>query len=287
MIPETINDFHTMLHDLGLTAEVVQRLTDIQTDRVDMPDGDYKFMIAPSDIEGQGVFATANIQKGEVIGPVRIGLSRTVLGYRTNHSGRPNAETTGTVHGSGIMVARKDIPCGDEITIDYRHALAEAARAETAALAGNEVLSAWKTIEYLVEDGSPRQAMREAIDLLEVALSKLPQADHGIQHLFPEGLYVRHVLIQAGTLFTTPAYKEECILTMLRGRLIVVTENGATAITPPHFLITSPGTKRVIFALDEVEAHTVHPNPTNEHDISILEARIYAPALNELAGGSL
>lgn len=287
MIPNTVNDFDVMLRDLGMTAELVQKLTDIQTDRVGLPLGDYKFMIGPSDIEGQGVFATADIQEGEVIGPVRIGLGRTVLGYRTNHSGSPNAETVGGLHGSGNLVALRPISCGDEITIDYRHAIVEAARAETAALAGNEVLSAWKTIEYLVEEGSPRQAMREAIDLLEGALAKLPQAGHDIEHLFTDGLYIRSVRIQQGTLFVTPIYKEECILTMLCGRLVIVTEDGASVITPPHFVLTKSGAKRAIFAVDEVLAHTVHPNPDNERDISVLEARIYASAANELAGGML
>ena len=176
----TRSDYDEMLRDLGLTAEIVQQLTDIQIDRIEMPIGDYKFMIGYSAIAGMGVIATEDIKAGEVIGPVRIQLNRTPLGYRTNHAGDPNATTETMPDGSGNLVARKDITAGDEITIDYRQAVREAAAAETVVLAGSAVSAAWRLIEALIEDGCPKMAMREAIDILEYELTPRPPTDFSI-----------------------------------------------------------------------------------------------------------
>lgn len=162
--------------------------------------------------------------------------------------------------------------------------LIKAAQIETQELMGPGLYSAWNTLVQLVKDGCPRRPMREIIQLVEDELLKLPQADHGLRHLFTDGLYIRHVLIQRGCLFTTPFYREECVLTVLRGRLIIITENGAAAVNGPYFTQTAPGTKRVILAVDEVEAHTIHPNPTNEHNVEVLESRIYASSFNDFAG---
>lgn len=142
-------------------------------------------------------------------------------------------------------------------------------------LATEGVQSTWSNLLGLVEIGSSRDEIRTALDALESELLKMPQADHGLDHLFSDGLYIRVASIQAGTLFTTPAYAEECILTMLRGRLLIVTDEGAQAVHSPDFALTKVGTKRAIFAMDDVLAHTVHPNPANETDIQKLEARIY------------
>ena len=93
-----------------------------------LPIGGYKIKVAPSGIEGQGLFATANIKAGETIAPARVNGMRTIAGRFTNHSISPNAEM---VHGQGtdiLLIALRPIAgCtggqdGDEITINYRAA---------------------------------------------------------------------------------------------------------------------------------------------------------------------
>jgi hypothetical protein len=150
-------------------------------------------------------------------------------------------------------------------------------------VAMSDVLIAWSNLSQLVDCGGSREELRAAIEQIEVELAKMPQADHGLAHHFSDGLYLRQANILAGTLFTTPYYREECFLTVLTGRIIVVTECGAQSITAPYYTKTSVGTKRVIFALDDVEAFSVHPNPDNEHDIDKLSARIYTDSCASLS----
>lgn len=271
--------YESMLVDIGVSAEDVARHAADRTDCVPMPVDDYKFAIDDSPIHGQGVFAIAPYEQNEVVGAVRLELSRTPLGYMTNHSDEPNAETVALPDGGGYMRTLRPIQAGEEITIDYRQAVVQARRAQYQVLASHGVSASWNMLIRFVEEGADRFQMRTAIDLLEQELKLMPQADHVLEHLFVEGLYIRVAKIAKGTLFTTPEYREECILTMLQGRLVIITEDGAVGIVPPAYVLTKPGTKRAIFAADDVLAHTVHPNPDNERDIAKLEARIYGGQL--------
>jgi hypothetical protein len=83
-----------------------------------------KVAVWPSPIHGVGLFASANVDAGEVIGPLvgdAGGLTPAVS--RVNHSTRPNAAFVG-----GFLVALCKIPgCvggnhGTEICVDYRDA---------------------------------------------------------------------------------------------------------------------------------------------------------------------
>lgn len=270
-----MSDFNQMLIDIGITAESMAEISAERSDCIPMPPRDYKFKIDVSPIHGEGVFATSFYKENEVIGPVRIGLNRTPLGYKTNHSGDPNSETVGLEDGTGYMRTLRPIEPGEEITIDYRHAVNEARKVEHQILASEGVQGSWNQLAGLVKKGADRLQMRAAIDALEIELLKMPQANHGLEHLFTDGLYIRVATIQKGTLFTTPIYNEECVLTMLKGKLLIITEKSAGIVDPPSFVLTEKGTKRAILALEDVLAHTIHPNPTNDRDIENLESRIY------------
>jgi len=122
---EDIKDYNRMLMELGVTDTQVRAESENETDQISMPPGGYKIAVSKSHIEGKGVFATAQIEAGEVIGPARIGDNRTPVGRYTNHSINPNAEMR--EFGDDIyLVAIKEIyGCrggflGDEITTDYR-----------------------------------------------------------------------------------------------------------------------------------------------------------------------
>ncbi len=276
-------DFNRMLVDLGLTEDQVSSAAAIIEDRVPMPPDDYKFIYTNSPIHGMGVFACAAYAQNEVVGACRLGLSRTPLGYMVNHSDTPNIESVPMEDGSGYMRTLRPISEGEELLVDYRHAVSQAAKAEYTIVASQGVQDTFNSLVKLAESGASREELRVAIDGVEQELLKMPQADHGLDHMFTDGLYIRLARIFPMTLFTTPIYREECILTLLRGRIIVITEDGITAVAAPAWTLTKPALKRVIFALDDVLAHTVHPNPDNEHDIEKLEARIYAASYKDLA----
>lgn len=122
------DDYSKLLLELNTTDICVYNQSDDTSDLTALPFGQYSFKISDSNIAGKGVFATANITKGSIIGPARIGDKRTVIGRYANHSVNPNAEFV--VMGDCVFaVALCDINgcCasidGEEITTNYRHNL--------------------------------------------------------------------------------------------------------------------------------------------------------------------
>lgn len=124
---EDRDDYVSAIRELGYTDEQVRvEVTNLE-DQIDMPVDDYKFVKSISPIHGEGIFATANIPAGEVVGPSRIGFFRTPLGRYVNHSKNPNSEMVQDgdnfylVSIKNISGAQGGQP-GMEITIDYRKA---------------------------------------------------------------------------------------------------------------------------------------------------------------------
>ena len=122
-------DYLEAIKDYGFTPEEVRKISENESDLLRIPFGGYKVKVGDSPIEGKGLFATADIQEGEVIMPARVGNSRTIAGRYTNHAQEPNARMILLKNNDIDLVATRNISgCkggmdGEEITIDYRQAL--------------------------------------------------------------------------------------------------------------------------------------------------------------------
>jgi hypothetical protein len=131
---EDVADYYIAIAEYGFDHETVQNQTQNLDDQINLPHGGYKMMVAPSKIEGKGVFATGTIDAGEIIAPARIAGKRTPAGRYTNHSKNPNAKMILLDNGDVNLVATMPIVgckggnLGEEITIDYRQALSLAIR---------------------------------------------------------------------------------------------------------------------------------------------------------------
>jgi hypothetical protein len=131
---EDVADYYAAIAEYGFDHETVQAQVQNLDDQIDLPHGGYKMMVAPSKIEGKGVFATGTIDAGEIIAPARIAGKRTPAGRYTNHSKNPNAKMILLDNGDVNLVAAMPIVgckggnLGEEITIDYRQALSLAIR---------------------------------------------------------------------------------------------------------------------------------------------------------------
>lgn len=130
--------------------------------------------------------------------------------------------------------------------------------------------------------GGDRMAIRHAIAAVEEALLKMPQDEQEPEVFFAEGLYGRKIARRAGCLVVTKLHKQENISALIRGKMAVFSEDGYKILEAPQFFVTKPGTKRVIFGIEDYEFTTVHPNPDNERDLDVLESRIIAEDFSEL-----
>ncbi|AKA60333.1 hypothetical protein P26218_30 [Rhodoferax phage P26218] len=124
------DDFQRMLNESGFTAHTVQEQSENLSDQCPMPLGSWKVKTGQSPIQGTGIFLTSDAAADEVLGPARIMGLRTPLGRYTNHSPNPSARMVLRHNGDINLVTLRAVKgCaggsdGDEVTIDYRQALA-------------------------------------------------------------------------------------------------------------------------------------------------------------------
>lgn len=123
-------DYKKVLAEFGFTEEAARAMSANEDDQISFPYGGWKVRVDVSPIEGRGLFATADIEEGELIAPARIKGMRTPAGRFTNHSLNSNAIMIMQPNGDIDLVATRTIKGnaggynGEEITIDYRDSLA-------------------------------------------------------------------------------------------------------------------------------------------------------------------
>lgn len=123
---------------------------------------------------------------------------------------------------------------------------------------------------------------RELIMDLEGLIRKSDDAILGdsklcpLEHSFSDGIYVREITIPEGTLLTGKIHKHEHPNFLLKGQVIVVTEEGREILTAPCSMMSKAGTKRALYAVTELVWTTIHHNPTNTQDLKELEKIVIA-----------
>ena len=103
-----------------------------------------------------------------------------------------------------------------------------------------------------------------------------------LKHSFSDGIYVREITIPAGMLIIGKIHKHDHPNFLLKGEVVVVTEDGGKEeLKAPCSMISKPGTKRALYAKTELVWTTVHLNPTNTQDLKELEEEIIAPTYED------
>lgn len=128
-------------------------------------------------------------------------------------------------------------------------------------------------LKVLMQATTP-ETRREAINGLETVMASLPQVEQPLAHHFNDGQYAREIFNPKGSLIVTKTHKQGNFSFIPWGRLLVISDEGQRELTGGMFFATKPGTKRLIYALEDSRFVTVHPNPDNCEDLGILESRI-------------
>jgi len=122
------------------------------------------------------------------------------------------------------------------------------------------------------------QPSRKSVERLEAHLLQFPEVEIKTEHRFAPGIYVRQVTIPAGVACTGAACKFDHLSVMVRGKMRVLADGSMQDIEGYHEWIAAAGVKRVGVALEETVWFTVHPNPDDERDLNVLEARLWEQA---------
>jgi len=151
-------------------------------------------------------------------------------------------------------------------------------------VSGNAGDSTFVTLEGGHGGLSP-EVIRNSILGLEKAMCGLPdEAKMGLEtmHSFAPGTYTRTVFMKAGSLVVGKIHKQEHTVIISQGAASVVSEDtGSRHLRAPLVFVSPPKVKRLLFIHEDMIFSTIHQNPTNTHDLALLEEEL---VLKDYAG---
>ena len=129
---------------------------------------------------------------------------------------------------------------------------------------------------------TPNVSQRHKVERLEDALARLPQAECPTRSLFAPGVYAREMTVPKDVTATGAVHKTEH-MTIVVGHCLLTTDEGVTEINGFANIVSKPGAKRAIYAIEETIVTTIHP--TDETDVDKLCELLTESTAAELLGG--
>ena len=118
-----------------------------------------------------------------------------------------------------------------------------------------------------------QKRVRASILNLHASLEKMPDHltsdDFPLNHHFAPGVYVREMLLEKDRVVVGKIHRHDHIAMLIKGRAVVVSEQGRVEIEAPHIWHSKAGEKRAVYAIDDCIFVTVHP--TDETDLEKIE----------------
>lgn len=114
-----------------------------------------------------------------------------------------------------------------------------------------------------------------AIVRLQEMMSQLPQAELETTHHFADGMYARVVARPAGTLIVGKVHRREHFYIVAKGRVQVANGGDAQEYGAGTVLVSQPGTKRAVLALEDSVCLTVHR--TKKRNLNRIERELIEP----------
>jgi hypothetical protein len=135
----------------------------------------------------------------------------------------------------------------------------------------------------------------DKIDELELAMQDYDPVDCPLTHTFTPKVYTRVIFMQKGSLITSRVHRTRHQFAILAGVVLVKVKEGEwKQLAAPCNGITEPGTRRILYILEDCVWMTIHFTdvvPKDDSEESILEAVkmvegiIIEPYENKLLGG--
>ena len=102
-----------------------------------------------------------------------------------------------------------------------------------------------------------------------------------LKHTFADNLYLRQMSMQKNSFLVGAIHKHLHVWFLLTGHITVVTEESTEEYFAPCYTVSTPGSKRVIFANEDSIFVNVHKNPDNTEDIDVLDKQIVCDTWEE------
>lgn len=108
---------------------------------------------------------------------------------------------------------------------------------------------------------------------LQAAMREMPQVECQTDHYFADGMYCRVVARDEGTLIVGKVHKREHFYMVVQGAVAVIQDGAERKVYhAPAVIVSKPGTKRAVYALEDSVCLTVHR--TDKTDLAEIEAEL-------------
>ena len=97
-----------------------------------------------------------------------------------------------------------------------------------------------------------------------------------IKHTFADSIYIRQMDMQKDSVVVGAIHKHLHVWFLLTGHVAIATQDSVEDYIAPCYVVSTPGVKRVIHAIEESIFVNVHKNPSNTKDVNKLEKEIVA-----------
>jgi hypothetical protein len=105
--------------------------------------------------------------------------------------------------------------------------------------------------------------------------------DIPITNYFADGIYLRQMEMPADTVVVGAIHNHLHAWFLLTGRVLINNNGEIIEHIAPCFTISKPGSKRLIYALEDSIFVNVHKNPSNTQDLKELEKEIVSMTMDE------
>ena len=126
-----------------------------------------------------------------------------------------------------------------------------------------------------------RDHQQKMKSLEQAIISELEPVELEYVHHFAHGTYTREMRVPAGTVVTGKIHRHSCLNVLLKGKILVVTDEDNYELEAPHVFVSGPGVKKAAYVLEDVVWLNVHPWD-GESDLDQIEDQVIIPSYEAL-----
>lgn len=143
---------------------------------------------------------------------------------------------------------------------------------------------AYQEAEIIKFAGDGLIPTREEIEQIEQTITSWDDAkgrdDYTIFHSFADGMYTREMHVEKGEMIVGEIHRNDHIVNLLKGSLVVIDEFGNRRLDAPASFISKAGVKRVGFILEDTVWQDIHR--TDKTNIEEAEKEIFVSSYDEI-----
>lgn len=124
----------------------------------------------------------------------------------------------------------------------------------------------------------PDLSWADKLAYLAYEMSQEAAAAVTVRHIFVKGLYIREIALSADVVLVGRVHVKGHRMDLMYGALDLITETATVLHKAPDSMFSESGYQTVLHTLTPCICRTVHLNPSEVRDVSVLESEFFEPA---------